>query len=455
MNNPQQEENNVSKSTKAGNLGSTAELTQEMSVEQVAQVIKNFAQNRLHHPRNWQPGYELKNGKYMIERELGRGGFGITYLATNHQGGLVVIKILKDELLGRDDFNQLEEDFVNEAIKLSQFNHPNIVSIIEVIYDEGWCIVMEYIQGKTLEAFVQERNDYLSAKEALHYIEQIGEALKAVHAQGLLHRDVKPNNILIQEGTSIAILIDFGLALKFDRNLVANYSGLSHGYASLEQYQINVIWDYYTDVYALAATLYFVLTKTRPISAKERASAKKLVPAKDLNPAISQHLNEIIDIGMSLDPASRPESVEKWLNLLKEKSKNRTIGKPWLALFSLGLSVFVFFLVKPDDDLPILTQERCIDNDLHLLTRKCQKNHFFEGKKGDKITIEMNSDEIDPLLILMDANGNEIARNDDIDVNNFNAKITQELPEDGGYRVSAQSSQEEELGTYTLRIGKN
>jgi len=453
------------KETEIDNHSKSTEITPEIAVKQVTQFHQNFTQNLWHFSRDWQPGYELKNGKYIIEKELGRGGFGITYLATNNQGELVVIKILKDELLKREDFRQLEEDFVNEAVKLSQFEHPNIVPIVEVIYEGGWCIVMEYIKGKTLEAFVQERNDYLSPSEALLYIKQIGEALKAVHTQGLLHRDVKPQNILIQENTSIAVLIDFGLALKFNRNSVVNSGGLSHGYASLEQYQFNVIWDYYTDVYALAATFYFILTKTKPISAKERASGKKLIPAKDINPKICQHLNEAIDRGMSLDPSSRPGTVEQWLDLLQRREDtNRLNWKPWLILLLVSLGLVVAHSLREviianfdpwELEIGKNIQRKCTEIDLHSLTKKCQKNYFFTGTKGEIITIKMNSNQIDPLLILMDAGGNEIAKNDDIDVNNFNAKITKELPKDGRYRVSAQSSQEQELGAFTLSITKN
>ena len=445
----------------------TQTVTPQVADERtVTNLAEDLPQNTLSSTGNWQPGHQLKDGKYTIEKELGKGGFGITYLATNQQGKPVVIKMLKDELRGREDFKQLEEDFVNEAVKLSQFKHPNIVPIIEVISDRGWCIVMEYIQGKTLDALVRERDGYLTTKEALHYIKQIGEALKAVHGLGLLHRDIKPQNILIRENTQEAVLIDFGLALKFNRNPVANSGGLSHGYASLEQYQRNVIWDYYTDVYAMAATLYFALTKTKPISAIERAGAKKLASPQDINPAISEHLNQTIEKGMSLDPASRPQTVEQWFDFLQTpQKKNRLPIIPLLVLFLLGIgSSAIYFLFRPTGNEQLSSGElvvgktiesQCMESNLHPLTDKCQKNYFFRGSKGEKITLEMISDEIDSLLVLMDTEGVEIAKNDDVDVNNFNAKIDMELPKDGKYLVSTQSSQKKELGTYILRFSKN
>ena len=475
------EEISMDRDSQATEMTQTAgftKVTQTVTPEVAAtQTVTNLTDdlpitNTSSSPGNWQPGHQLKNGKYTIEKELGKGGFGITYLATNQQGKPVVIKMLKDELRGREDFKQLEEDFVNEAVKLSQFKHPNIVPIVEVINDRGWCIVMEYIQGKTLDALVKERDGYLTTKEALGYIEKVGEALKAVHGKGLLHRDIKPQNILIRDNTQEAVLIDFGLALKFNRNPVANSGGLSHGYASLEQYQRNVIWDYYTDVYAMGATLYFALTKTKPISAIERAGAKKLASPQDINPAIDEHLNESIEKGMSLDPASRPQTVEEWFAFLEQPPKRKKHSPliPLLALFflGLGLSAIYFLFIRPSGNEPVdnsinsgqlafdkIIEGQCTESNLHPLTEKCQKNYFFTGSKGERVTIEMDSDEIDSLLILMNAEGIELAKNDDIDVNNFNAKIALELPEDGRYIVSTQSSQKKELGTYTLRVSKN
>lgn len=126
------------------NAPTVTELTSEMTTDEVAYIVRDIAQNRL--PISmWQPSDEVKNGKYIIKKELGSGGFGITYLATNYRGESVVIKTLKERLSDRENFARREEDFVNEAVKLSRFKHPNIVPIIEVIQDRGWCIVMKYI----------------------------------------------------------------------------------------------------------------------------------------------------------------------------------------------------------------------------------------------------------------------------------------------------------------------
>ena len=459
----QVEEMTVTASLTELNQTENSEIT---ATELVNNLSPNSPQNNLPEKANkstsgnWL-GRELKNGKYTIEKELGKGGFGITYLARNKEGKQVVIKMLKNELHNRNDFKQLEEDFVNEAVKLSQFKHPNIVPIIEVINDRGWCIVMEYIRGQTLDTLVKDQNNYLTCKDALHYIKQIAEALKAVHGKGLLHRDIKPQNILIKEDTKEAVLIDFGLALKFDRSFVANSGGLSHGYAALEQYESNVIWDYYTDIYALAATLYFALTKTKPISAKERAGAKKLVSPQSINPAISESVNNAIERGMTLDPTYRPQSVDEWLALLKPSKKKNSLSLAVLftlfVLIGSSLATYFFFKSSVNGQLKFgrSLEEQCMENNLHPLTQKCQKEYFFKGKQGENIVIEMDSEEIDPLLVVLDDKGSEIAKNDDIDINNFNANIKMELQKDGIYRVIAQSSQPEELGSYSLKLTKD
>ena len=167
----------------------------------------------------WSKGYELNNGNYTLEKELGRGGFGITYLAKDRRGKRVVIKTLLDrDLLHRNNLLEFWGIFANEAVKLAQCSrgNPHIVRLSEGIIREGElpCIIMEYIEGETLFDLVAQQG-VLAEKEALVYIGQIGSALRDIHQQGLLHRDVKPQNIMLRKDGSGAVLIDFGIATKF------------------------------------------------------------------------------------------------------------------------------------------------------------------------------------------------------------------------------------------------
>lgn len=280
----------------------------------------------------WLTGQQLQNGKYTIESLLAIGGFAITYLAKDLDNNCVVIKTLNDKLQKSPEFNRFQQDFVNEALRVKGCQHPHIVKVYE-LFQEGalWCMVMEYIQGKDLYNLVLEQGP-LSEEQALVYIQQIAGALIVVHNNGLLHRDVKPQNIMIRAGTSEAVLIDFGLARKFTPNQPDSHTEfLSHGYAPLEQYFRRRPRGPYTDVYALAATLYVLLTGFSLVglkfdhclpSALDRDDEVKnnnkdpLLPVKQVNYHVSDRVNDAILEGMELESKNRPKSVEQWLYLL-------------------------------------------------------------------------------------------------------------------------------------------
>ncbi|RMG08419.1 MAG: serine/threonine protein kinase [Cyanobacteria bacterium J055] len=219
----------------------------------------------------WQPHTQLQNGKYTIQKTLGEGGFGITYLATDETGKPVAIKTLNDNIRKRRDFNQCQEDFLNEALRLAQCRHPHVVRVRQVIqHDSLWCITMDYIDGTNLGRWV-EKEGALPETQALRYIRQIGDALRVVHQQGFLHRDVKPLNILVKNDLAQAVLIDFGMAREFTPNLTQVHTEyVSRGFAPIEQYDRRSRRGAYTDVYGLAATLYALVTAEVPESATAR-----------------------------------------------------------------------------------------------------------------------------------------------------------------------------------------
>ncbi|MBE9198097.1 serine/threonine protein kinase [Nodularia sp. LEGE 06071] len=265
----------------------------------------------------WNPGQKLFGGRYIIEKHLGEGGMGITYLAKNLKGELRVIKTLREEILNRKVKDKLKQDFKQETLRLALCRHPHIVEIKDY-FDEGDlpCTVMEYIEGEDLGERIETKGA-LPEAEALQYIRQIGEALTVVHEKGLLHRDLKPSNIMIRAGKPEAVLIDFGLARQFIPGAVLDHTEhLTPGYAPPEQYLSQAERGEYIDVYALAATLYTLLTGQKPISAFERQYNYNLKQPQYLNSSISDRVNEAIMKGMELDYKSRPQSVREWLDLL-------------------------------------------------------------------------------------------------------------------------------------------
>ncbi|HEY9833483.1 MAG TPA: serine/threonine-protein kinase, partial [Stenomitos sp.] len=270
----------------------------------------------------WTPGQVLQGGKYTIEHQLGQGGFGITYLAQDKRGHQVVIKTLRDIEPNSPDFDKRQQDFVNQALRLKGCQHPHIVEVYELIKEgQQWGIVMEYIAGETLA-----NCGILSESEALHYIEQIGDALTLVHQKRLLHRDVKPQNIMVRACQSEAVLIDFGIARAFIPDVTLTHTThLTPTYAPPEQYNSRGRWSPCIDIYALAATLYKLLTGTPPTSSVSRIIGSPLTPPQELNPSISSSVNSAILQGMDLKPENRPQSVQEWLTLLREPNLSNII----------------------------------------------------------------------------------------------------------------------------------
>jgi serine/threonine protein kinase len=273
--------------------------------------------------QSWTPNTPLQNGQYIIKRAIGGGGFGETYLAEDtEENRLVVIKTLNREQREKPDFAEIQKRFRKEALDLSKCYHPHIVQVYDNFPEDGlWAIVMEHIDGDDLAAYVENytaENGYLSETEALRYIDQIGQALECVHERKLLHRDVKPNNILLRRESKEAVLIDFGLAREFQPGKIRSMTATkTEGYAPIEQYQRRGDFGYYTDVYALAATLYSLLTNRVPIPANYRAEEDvKLSPPQKFNQQISDKVNTAILKGMELEPVNRPQTVREFREIL-------------------------------------------------------------------------------------------------------------------------------------------
>jgi eukaryotic-like serine/threonine-protein kinase len=262
-------------------------------------------------------GQTLQNGKYTLDQELGRGGFGITYKATHHYlGQVVVIKTLNEFIRQSTNFAEFKRKFQDEGRRLALCSHPSIVRVIDFFVEEDLpYLVMDYIPGKSLDAVVLPDNP-LPEATAVHYIRQVGEALKVVHRNGLLHRDVKPQNLILRDDNQQIVLIDFGTAREFSPGVVQTHTNLiSAGYAPIEQYLSKEKWTPATDVYGLAATLYTLLTAQIPIASILR-DRQALPEPRSLRPDLSPAVNQAVLRGMAVEVQHRPASVDEWLALL-------------------------------------------------------------------------------------------------------------------------------------------
>ncbi|WP_071188763.1 serine/threonine-protein kinase [Trichormus sp. NMC-1] len=263
-------------------------------------------------------GTILQSGKYTIIQEIGKGGFGITFKAMHHYlGQEVVMKTINEGLRQHSDFPKFELQFQDEAKRLASCVHPNIVRVSDFFVEDGLpYMVMEYIPGENLgEAFVLPGIP-LSEEIAIHYIRQIGAALEIVHKNGLLHRDIKPDNIILRQGTQEVVLIDFGIAREFNSGVRQTHTGLvSEGYAPIEQYLTQAPRTPATDVYGLAATLYALLTGQVPLPSLLR-DREPMPSPRELQPHLSAAVNQAVMRGMAVESRFRPPTVAEWLQIL-------------------------------------------------------------------------------------------------------------------------------------------
>ncbi len=263
------------------------------------------------------------NYQYKIVKVVGEGNLGITYLAKRSDGLDVIVKTLNDTMQNKPEFNDLQAKFMKEAFFLKGCKHPHIVKILDISQSANlWCIVMEAIDGETLWERV-ERKGALPESEAWGYIQQIGSALKYMHnlEVPILHCDLNPKNIMIRRRTEgkgeDAVLIDFGLARKFVQDKTGkNTAMVFSGFAPIEQYDENAKRGVYSDVYSLAAVLYFAVTAEVPMTSLDIVAGAVLVPPSQIQPNIDRRVEEAILYGMKLKVKERPKSVQQWIDLI-------------------------------------------------------------------------------------------------------------------------------------------
>ena len=179
------------------------------------------------------------------------------------------------------------------------------------MFKEGklWCMIMEHIEGEDLAAYVTQKAT-LDESEAVSIISKVGDALSYIHQRGLLHRDIKPQNILLRKPNLSPIVIDFGLAREFteESKLHSMTNAITESFAPIEQYSRQGKFGAWTDIYALAATLYVLLTAELPIPSRFRQHAPLVSPQK-INANISDRINQAILKGIESAPENRPRSV--------------------------------------------------------------------------------------------------------------------------------------------------
>jgi serine/threonine protein kinase len=255
----------------------------------------------------------MLNGRYRIMRALGKGGMGTVYMAEHVRlDTIVAVKEVQgptgDEDESREDLDRCE----HEARFLVRLNHPNLPKVTDAFIERDlfandcFYLVMEYIEGVTLESRLQESPDALAVPQVIEWGLQIADVLGYLHSQDppIIFRDLKPSNVMVQPDGNIR-LIDFGIARRFQPGANKDTSLLgSVGYSPPEQFGRHQT-DARSDIYAFAATLHHLLTRRDPV-----LQPFKFPPARVLNPAVPESLSRLLDTCLAMEPDARPQSIE-------------------------------------------------------------------------------------------------------------------------------------------------
>lgn len=269
------------------------------------------------------------DGRYEIREIIGVGGMAVVYKAyDNIDDRIVAVKILKEEFLANEEFRRR---FKNESKAIAVLSHMNIVKVYDVSYgDRLQYIVMEYVEGITLKEYIQQQG-FVNHREAVFFVMQVLRALQHAHDKGIVHRDIKPQNILLLENGVIKVT-DFGIARFFaseTRTMTDSAIGSVH-YISPEQARGDITNDK-ADIYSVGVMLYEMLTGRVPFESDNTVSVAIMQLQKDpvmprmINPQIPIGIEQIVIRAMQKNPNDRYQSAAEMLLDLEEFRRNPSI----------------------------------------------------------------------------------------------------------------------------------
>lgn len=248
-------------------------------------------------------------GKYKILNEIGHGGMSTVYLAINEKANKTwAVKEIRKE--GHEDFQIIRKSLIMEVEMLKKLSHPNLPSIVDIIDEEDdFFIVMDYVDGKTLEEIMTERKT-LSQDEVTRIAMQLGSVLLYLHEQNppIIYRDLKPANIMLKNDGSV-VLIDFGTAREYEERKLEDTTCLgTRGYAAPEQFGGMGQTDARTDIYALGVTMYYLITGKNPAM-----PPYEIYPVRYWDENLSSGLEHIITKCTNINPDDRYQSARDFI----------------------------------------------------------------------------------------------------------------------------------------------
>ncbi|HNW87691.1 MAG TPA: protein kinase [Candidatus Limiplasma sp.] len=288
--------------------------------------------------------FSIVKKRYLIGKALGRGGFGVTYIGMDLslERRVAIKEYFPSDLVSRGEdqssltphdedsrisFERGRERSMVEARTIARLNDvPDAVNVYDVLISNNTLyIVMEYIEGETLRARVKRSGGKIKPKEAFDLLQPIFGALIGIHHQGIIHRDVSPENIMFRAASDRAVLLDFGAAHELQPAAESEHStSLRPGYAPIEQYSHNSRQDARTDEYALCATLYYAITGRKPTASLELTFGDaELTPPSGLGIAIPPAFEGVLMKGLSIQAKDRYADVRELQNAFTD-----ALGQP-------------------------------------------------------------------------------------------------------------------------------
>jgi len=293
-------------------------------------------------------------GRYELEQLVGRGGMGLVFRA--HDTELHRVVAIKTLALHLIPIGAARERFVRESRACAALAHPHIVPMYDVVHDGPVpALVMQYIAGPTLQAWVREHGS-MAWQDALKIGSQLADALAAAHSNGLVHRDIKPGNVLLEANGSRALLTDFGLARVLDAATMTQ-SGILSGtpeYMSPEQANGQSV-DERSDLFSLGSLIYTMLAGTAPFRAAEpmailhRVCNASQTPLHRINPEIPIEVSRLVDRLLAKNPQHRFASAQQlrdaMLELLRSPRRLLRSSRPrtvrWVTTIGVVTSLFL------------------------------------------------------------------------------------------------------------------
>ncbi len=285
---------------------------------------------------------------FEITGILGEGGFGIVYIAFDHslQRTIAIKEYMPSSLAGRgadgsiaarsqrqkETFNAGLRSFINEARLLAQFDHPSLVKVYRFWEENKTAyMAMRYYEGHTLKNIISENPGIVTEAWLRFIFKQILEALDVLYKMKILHRDISPDNIIVQKNGS-AVLLDFGAARQIIGDMTQGLTViLKPGYAPIEQYADDAAMKQgpWTDIYSLSAVMYLAVAKTPPPSSVARMVSDTIAPLQEtIHPKFSAKFLSAIEKGMSVQPEGRPQSIAEFRKLLSIGTFNAQVPAP-------------------------------------------------------------------------------------------------------------------------------